>query len=434
MKSEKKTIGETKERLIFEEFNEKINSNEEKIIKNKYKISDIFDKRSILNKRNENEYNKDIKSSFEEGNNEKDNVNIKDDKSYLLVENNINNNDNKNNVNKETEEKYNNNLKNNHMKVYSNEKYIKNNNSDEEKTENENILNNKNNNSNYINKENEKEISQFIKLNKNLLLSPKNDAVYTNHNILKPLNIFASKKPKIPINNFQTPYKSNKNTIDNKIKTFNKTNQLNTPTSIAQENIKGNKLFKNEPNFSKINSKRGIENEKENRNKSLINIIDHKNHHNVDYNIGKENNHYHDEINSIINKGKKFQRHFGKEENCPICVALQMKNKFLEEKNTLPLLDIKNLKKNEQRTNTQSPNHKTVNVLVGQRNKEKMNRIMSCKPEYFRNRVMRRNESAKEVMNINNRNVLENGGEFFNSNNKKISERFPCLNAYFNDK
>ena len=84
---------------------------------------------------------------------------------------------------------------------------------------------------------------------------------------------------------------------------------------------------------------------------------------------------------------------------------------------------------NEHRTNTQSPNHKVGHYNGRQKNIEKINRIMSSKPEIGRKRCMRRNESAKEMVNANNRNKFENEDEF---NNKIKDEKFPCLNGYFN--
>ena len=260
------------ESMIFDGFNEVDN----KIIKNKFIINDIQDKKSIFNKKNENEYNKDFHNTSEEENNEKNNSFNKNDE---------------------------------------------------------------------------------INSNSNLLLSPNTTKLYTNNNILKPINIFTNKKPRIINSAFPTPLKPNKikNTIDNKIKTYHKINELISPS-----NIRRNKLFNNnnnnDSNISKINSRI-----KQNRNKSLVNII----------NNNIINKHYHDKEEENNKNGKKYNRHFGKEENCPICVALQMKNKLLEEKNILPILNKKGI---------------------------------------------RRNGSAKEIM-------------FNNDNN----EKFPCLKGYFNN-
>ena len=147
----------------------------------------------------------------------------------------------------------------------------------------------------------------------------------------------------------------------------------------------------------------------------------------MDIDIGEDNHHFQDELD-IINKGKKYERHFGKEENCPICVALQMKNKLLEEKNTLPILNNKYHKIIEHQTINQSP---IKNNGLSSKSKEKINRIMSCKPEYIRKRNMRRNESAKEIMNVDSINLLNNEAELINK--KDINEKFPCLKGYFNN-
>ena len=425
---EKIKNNENKESLMFDGFNGNENKNlkDEKLLKNKFIVNDILDKKSILNKRNENEYNNDLQNSFKEENN--DNVNIKLNQNDLL-ENNINNspniNDDEKDDNSDNSQNQNKNQKNGKKNNNIDINFLENENNPDKK----NLLNGKHNNSHYINDRNDKEISQIFKLNNNLLLSPKTTKIYPNNNILKPLNIFSSKKPKVPSSAFPTPYKPNKDTSDNKIKTFYKINQINTPSSLAPKNLKRNKLFNNESNFSKINSKRTIQNERQNRNKSLVNIIHHNNNHKIDFDLEEDKHHYHDEINLIINKGKKYERHFGKEENCPICVALQMKNKLLVEKNTLPVLNIKNYRNNEHRTNTQSPNHKVGHYNGRQKNIEKINRIMSSKPEIGRKRCMRRNESAKEMVNANNRNKFENEDEF---NNKIKDEKFPCLNGYFN--
>ena len=96
-----------------------------------------------------------------------------------------------------------------------------------------------------------------INSNSNLLLSPNTTKLYTNNNILKPINIFTNKKPRIINSAFPTPLKPNKskNTIDNKIKTYHKINELISPS-----NIRRNKLFNNnnnnDSNISKINSRR----------------------------------------------------------------------------------------------------------------------------------------------------------------------------------
>ena len=300
---------------------------------------------------------------------------------------------------------------------------------DEDLSNDKHLLKEKFNNSNYINNKNGKELSKYIKLNNNSLLSQKETQTYKNNKVLKPLNIFSSKKPKVSKRAFPSPYKQDQNTSENKIKSFREINQIKTPSLLAQKNILRNKLFSNESKISKINSKRKIQNEKQNRNKSLVNIIHHNKHHNIDLD---ENKHQHDELNMIINRGKKFKRHFGKEEKCPICVALEMKNKFLEDKNSLPILKIKNHMKNFRFNKSKSPNKKAKFHNTIFENNEKLNRILSSKPDFWKRKGLRRNESAKEIISSNNRNKFENKEEVIN-NNKIKNVRFPCLNEYFNN-
>ena len=79
----------TKESMMFDGFADK-KFYDEKIIKNKFKLSDLTDKTSIINKTNEHEYNKDFHNSLSEENNEKDRVNINNDENISnLLKNNI---------------------------------------------------------------------------------------------------------------------------------------------------------------------------------------------------------------------------------------------------------------------------------------------------------------------------------------------------------
>ena len=378
-----------KESIILDESDNK--DLYEKIIKNKYKISDITDKKSILNKTNENEYNKDY---FNIPNDLKDNNNINNDiKKNYQEQNNINNENINNNLydinNKEEEQFFNSKI--NHVKK---ENYAE---------------------RNYLIK------NKFNDISNNLLLNQKTNKLNEKNNFHKHLNAYSSKKQKIPDGAFYTPNKIMNNTIDNKIRTFYKINQINSPFLLMhkniQNNIQKNKLFSNESTISKINSRKNIKYEKQNRNKSLVNVINH-NHNNIDLS-NQEKNHFYQQL--IINEGKKYDRHFGKEENCPICVALQVKNKLLEEKKILPILKPNHLNKCDHPILTHSPNKNTEN------NKR---RIMSCKTNIIRKLNIRRNESAKQIMN-KNRNLLENEKNDFlvNKNTKNI---FPCLNEYFN--
>ena len=382
-----------KESIMLDEFVNK--DSYEKIIKNKYKISDIIDKKSILNKTNENEYNKDY---FNIPNDFEDNDFINNDD--------ISNNQQQYNINND--------------KKYTNLFDIKNKDIEKHMNSNRNNFNN-----NYFKKENFTQRNYLLKnkydeISNNPLLNPKINKLYENSNLHRHLKAYSSKKKKVPNSAFYSPYKANENTANDKTKTFYKIKQIKSPFSLKQKNIQKNRLFNNESTISKINSKKNIKYEKQNRNKSLVNIINHNHHHNIDLSK-QENNHLYEQL--IINEGKKYERHFGKEENCPICVALQMKIKLLEEEKLLPILKPSYLYKGEQHILTQSPN----------KFKENKERIMSCKIGKIRKLNIRRNESAKQIMNIKNRKTLENEKNEFidNINAKKI---FPCLNEYFNGK
>ena len=81
---------------MFDEFKEK--DSYEKIIKTKYKIWDITDKKIILNKTNENEYNKDFLNLSNDLNNNdcldiNININVNKRKNNDEQKNNINNDD-----------------------------------------------------------------------------------------------------------------------------------------------------------------------------------------------------------------------------------------------------------------------------------------------------------------------------------------------------
>ena len=279
---------------------------------------------------------------------------------------------------------------------------------------------------NFIKKENYTQRNYLLKnkcneISNNLLLNQKWNKLNGKNNFHKYINAYSSKKQKIQDSSSYTPNKRN-NTIDSKIKTFYKINQFDSPFLLMhkdiQKTIQKNKLFRIDSAMSKINSRRNINYEKQNKNQSLVNVINH-NHHNLDL-TNQENNHYFEQL--IINEGKKYDRHFGKEENCPICVALQVKNKLLEEKKILPILKLSNLSIYENQIRSHSPS----------KNTENNNRIMNCKANIIRKLNIRRNESAKQIMS-KNRNILENGMNDFVIN-KSPKDLFPCLNEYFNGK
>ena len=131
----------------------------------------------------------------------------------------------------------------------------------------------------------------------------------------------------------------------------------------------------------------------------------------------------HDDLKS--NSKKKYTRHFGKEDNCPICVALQMKNKLLEEKNKmLPILTKNNFRKNKEEINNKSPNKDKIIKTICPRNKEKrLIRIGSGTSILTRNQKNRRNESVKQIRKIEITNY---------SPNKNEEELFPVIKDYFN--
>ena len=207
----------------------------------------------------------------------------------------------------------------------------------------------------------------------------------------------------------------------------NKLSDITSPPSTILEK----KLF-NDSNMTNIGK---IKNQvKNNRNRSLVNIINNKD----DDNMDNYNDNHCEHINNDIrfNSKKKYNRHFGNEENCPICVAIQMKNKLLEEKNKmLPILTKNNFRKNNEKENNKSPNKKSpdkkspnknkIMKTIYPRNKEKSIIRIGSGTSIFTNRkkYQKRNESVKQIRKI----------EITNNNlNEKEEEKFPVIKDYFN--
>ena len=175
------------------------------------------------------------------------------------------------------------------------------------------------------------------------------------------------------------------------MKTFSQINQISSAFLLPLKNIQKNNLFKNQLNTLKINTRRNIKYLKlPKRNKSMFNIKNNINH-NIDLNVEEKNN----ELEQILINGKKYCKHFGLEKNCPICVALQLKNKLLKEHNILPLLKanvlIKNKKKmKKNKSNGQMINIKKIKLFKNEKNeiifkKSTEEIIFPCIYEYFHN-------------------------------------------------
>ena len=463
-----------------------IDETEENFINNKNNIStqnndydglgkNLKEKMSIIRKKDNNEYNKDaddlsfinknLKNKNKNKINLKDNENDDDDnvskeKNNLLNNNKINNLDKGNLIGNNNVDKgdnlcnrnldRNNNLRNknkldNNRFLNNNFENTDNNNEDKldeysevknilEKYQNENNANIKNNDICNLNN-NQTQINNIKKKN---LLSPKKIIQKSNNNILKPISSIKNNLQKVPNSAYLTPLTKNKNSNTNyKYKnnnindTTNKINRIISPLTINNNHIRERRLFNdsNLPNVKKLKFE-----EKKNRNRSLINIINHKGIED-DYSLShkKENSpqnyciHLEEELNT--NSKKKYKRHFRNEKNCPICVALQLKNKLLEEKaRMLPALTKTNFRKVcDHEHGNKSPN-KEIMKTIYPRNKEKsLIRVGSgTNVLTTRKKDKRRNESVKQIRRIEISNKLLNEQD----NNSK--EKFPVIKDYFN--
>ena len=463
-----------------------IDETEENFINNKNNIStqnndydglgkNLKEKMSIIRKKDNNEYNKDaddlsfINKNLKNKNkiNQKDNENDDDDddnvskeKNNLLNNNKINNLDKGNLIGNNNVDKgdnlcnrnldRNNNLRNknkldNNRFLNNNFENTDNNNEDKldeysevknilEKCQNENNANIKNNDISNLNN-NQTQINNIKKKN---LLSPKKIIQKSNNNILKPISSIKNNLQKVPNSAYLTPLTKNKNSNTNyKYKnnnindTINKINRIISPLTINNNHIRERRLFNdsNLPNVKKLKFE-----EKKNRNRSLINIINYKGIED-DYSLShkKENSpqnyciHLEEELNS--NSKKKYKRHFRNEKNCPICVALQLKNKLLEEKaRMLPALTKTNFRKVCDHENGNKSPNKEIMKTIYPRNKEKsLIRVGSgTNVLTTRKKDKRRNESVKQIRRIEISNKLLNEQD----NNSK--EKFPVIKDYFN--
>ena len=410
-----------KESIMFDQFNNKLS----KIITNKYNLNE----RNVSKEKNKENYM--IDENEDEENNKIHNLDIendlnikekiqrnkndynKDNYDELLYKKNneINKNDanleeNEDNVNLE---KIDNNVQNldklkgksnNIKKEGINYDYIEydalNENDDEKKFYNNfDILNNKNN---------------------KFFVSPRKIIQNSNHTILKPINILETKNHKVPNSAYQTPniknnalYTINKNSNNSKMR--EDITGMTTPSTIIKK-----KIF----NDSNITNNKLVK-EKKNRNRSLVNILNHKEDY-ININEGKNNKNCKHLIDDFkCNSKNKYNRHFGNEDSCPICVALQMKNKLLEEKNRmLPLLTKNNLKIIENK----SPNKDKVMNTIYQTDKiKRLIRIGSGTSVLTKRNINRRNESVKQMkrIEITNYSSIENK-----------EEMFPVIKQYFN--
>ena len=381
-----------------------------------------------LIKKNNNEYNKDGDELSYAKKNEINRTNInneynndnEEDQVNLEIKNNLTHIDeiyNKynNNKNHDNNQKLNKNMNYNYVGL-------------DENSDDKNFLPNLNNKG--INKDKDKDKDDDIpkKLNNNTLVSPKRVLLKTNYNILKPINILKTKNHKVPNSAFPTP-NSKKSDLPSNSRITNLTKIKNKLTGITSPSKISEKRLFNDSNLTNI---RKIKNEeKKNRNRSLVNLISHKdnNINNIIHN--KEHNNidnYCDHLNEDLksNSKKKYSRHFGNEDNCPICVALQMKNKLLEEKNKmLPILTKNNFRNNnKEEINNKSPNKDKIIKTIIPRNKEKkLIRIGSGTSILSRKHKNRRNESVKQIRKIEITN---------NSPNKNEEELFPVIKDYFN--
>ena len=469
-------IDETEENLINNKNNISTENNNDCLGKN------MKEKMSIIRKKDNNEYNKDaddisiINKNLKIKNNNKiyqkdndnnnyandDDDNISKEENNLLNNNKINNIDKdnfieNNNANKEDNISNRNldrinNLRNknkldNNRSLNNNFENADNNNEDKfdeycevkdvlEKYQNDNSINNKNNDISNLNY-NQTQINHIKKKN---LLSPKKIIQKSNNNILKPITNIKNNLHKVPNSAYLTPLTKNKNSNNSNTNykhnnningTTDKISRIISPLTINNNHIRERRLFNdsNLPNVKKLKFE-----EKKNRNRSLINIINHKGIED-DYSLShkKENSpqnyciHLEEELNS--NSKTKYKRHFRNEQNCPICVALQLKNKLLEEKaRMLPALTKTNFRKvSDHEHGNKSPN-KEIMKTIYPRNKERSLIRVGSGTNVLTTRKMnkRRNESVKQIRRIEINNKLLNEQE----NNSK--EKFPVIKDYFN--
>ena len=470
-------------KFIIDEIEENLINNKNNIStqNNDYLNKNMKEKMSIIRKNDNNEYNKDAddlsfinknlknKNIINQEDNDEDNDDGNDDnrskeennvstnnkinnieKENLIENNNLNKNDtanigdldktnnlrNKRNINTNNNRLINNNFENNNnnedkFDEYSEVKSIL------EKYQNDNSFNIKNNNNNDISYLNNNQ-TQINNIKKKNLLSPKKIIQKSNNSILKPLTNIKNIKNtphKVPNSAYLTPLPKNKNLNtnyrpNNMNDTTNKISRITSPLTINNNHIRERRLFNdsNLPNVKKLKFQ-----EKKNRNRSLINILNHKDI-DDDYSPShkKENSpqnyciHLEEELKS--NSKSKYKRHFRNEQNCPICVALQLKNKLLEEKSRmLPALTKTNFRKVcDHEYGNKSPNKEIMKTIYPITKERSLIRVGSgTNVLTTRKKVKRRNESVKQIRRIEITNNLLNEED----NNK---EKFPVIKDYFN--
>ena len=425
--------------------NEEDDKNEEdKDDNNDYYDKNEYDDKNKYDDNNKNNNNKEYENKDDNDNNE-DNENNRDrdneendDEDKVNLENHKNTIDNFNNINNEDDhhnilnKDINNHKGNKSDFIKKNKKNYLNNDNFEEYAKVKNMIKNYNHHINNNTNDNEKEdISK--KINNTKLITPRKIIQKTNYNILKPISILRNKANKVPNSAYPTITKKKGVSSDYKnsniSKTTSKLTGITTPSTLIEK-----RLF----NDSHLTNVRRVKNtEKKNRNRSLLNIINSKDNSNLDHTSPYKDDIYHDihDIHCIhlpdelgSNSKKKYSRHFGKEENCPICVALQMKNKLLEEKNKmLPILTKNNFRKNADGEKNKSPSKDKIMKTIYPKNKEKrLIRIGSGTSVLtMKKNLKRRNESVKQLRKIEITSYLPNEKE-------TDDERFPVIKDYFN--
>ena len=268
------------------------------------------------------------------------------------------------------------------------------------------------------------------KLISNQLITPRKGIYNPNYHILKPINNL--KRDNKALNkSFSSHSKKKKKSSNSKKKSNSKTTTkmtgITTPSKLTYK-----KLFY-ETNLSKIR-KLNLKDDKIG-NRSLLNKI-HKNNSNIEpSSIFKEDNpnrtnctHIHYEVSP--NSKKKYAIHFGLEENCPICVAMEKKNKLMEEKTMmLPMLTKANIKKHFEMTKKSSPNKEKIMKTYCPKNKEKKVIRIGSGNYALNMRINNRRKlgSVKQIRAIDVTNHLYN-------QNQMGDDIFPIIKAYFNEK
>lgn len=351
--------------------------NKDRIINKKFRF--IKNRGSItekINAKKKSDYNKE---DYEKSLIQTDNITKNSIKNLKIIKN-------KDKVKSETKKKY-------FKKVFQNNRNIK-------EYINKTIKTN-NNNQNYL-KENLK------KFEKNKCKKSKS---FEKNQQLKKIE----KRPKNEslIKNYKSlSKKSNRTFITPNSKKINKHLYSSEKTNIYEEILKlnniSNPLFKNEKLFiiNKLSINQLINEEKKNRSIRDINII--------------ENECHHDLLNSKIRK--KYTKHFGNEEKCPICCAMYEKNKILENKRK----NLSNFCKNFHKQEIENKNEKSYSKISLHKNFQtnETEAQIYIKNLYKKMRAKKRTQSVKEIRKKKIKNEIKK-----NYNDKK----FPIIYHYFYD-